>query len=300
VQRRGVAAIRKAERLHTLEGALEAFVLFFLAGAAVSLLYGWRRDEARARLRDTAVEEQLRRTLVDLEGFAGRVAHDLRSPLTPILAGSRWIERAPVTDAVRSHAERIERSARRLGRMIDALLQFTRASAGEAVEGAHTPLNAAIEEIVEDFEELAEARGAKLETDLGPDASLPCVPEVIQSIVANLVDNALKYGAREGPPARVTVRTRLEAPFCVIEVEDTGPGIPPALRDRVFRPFFRGEKKGVGVGLGLAIVQRLVEAHNGRIELLAGKEGGALFRILLPLGEAPVHAAGGTQIPGCG
>jgi signal transduction histidine kinase len=295
VERQGLAALRNAQRLHTFEGALEGGVLVLLAAASVALLFGWRRAEARARSRDARIEEQLRRTLEDLDGFAGRVAHDLRSPLTPILAGSQWIEKAPVTDAVRVHAERIERSARRLGRMIDALLQYTRAPAEGGGEGVSTPVSAVVGEIVADFDELARARGARLETDLGPDATLACGPEILQSIVANLVDNALKYGGREGQPPRVTVRTRLEPPFCAIEVEDAGRGIPPELRERVFQPLFRGEKGGAGVGLGLSIVQRLVEAHGGRVVLVAGAAGGALFRVLLPLAEA---ASRGEARPG--
>jgi len=286
VQERGLAALGRAEEVHTLEGGLEAAVLLCLAGASVALLFGWRRAEARARARDARVEEQLRRTVADLDAFAGRVAHDLRSPLTPILVGSQWIERAPVEDAVHVHAERIGRSARRLGRLIDGLLQYTRASARGAFEGACSPVNAAVEEVVADFDEIAGARGARIDKDFGPNSEVACAPEVIQSIVSNLVENALKYGVKEGAPARVTVRTGLEGSFCAIDVEDAGPGIPPELRAQVFQPFFRGQKASTGIGLGLSIVQRLVEAHGGRVEVLEGHEGGALFRILLPLGQA--------------
>jgi signal transduction histidine kinase len=286
VDRRGLAAIASAERLHMLEGTLEACLLFLLGAASVALLFGWRRREALARSRDAQIEDQLRRAVAELEGFAGRVAHDLRNPLSPILAGSQWIEHAPVTGAVRGQAERIERAARRLGRTIDALLQYTRAMGARAPEGALTPVNAAVEEIIADFDEQARARGARLETDFGPQCTLPCVPEVVQSIVGNLVDNALKYASAGDTPARVVVRTRVEPPFCVLEVEDNGPGIPAEQRQRVFEPLFRGQTGGAGIGLGLSIVQRLVDAQRGRIELLSGEQGGALFRVLLPMDRA--------------
>jgi signal transduction histidine kinase len=282
-----LAALASAERLHMLEGTLEAAVLLALAGTSVALLFAWRRQEALARSRDAAIEAHLRRTLEQLDGFAGRVAHDLRSPLTPILAGSMWIEHAPVADAVRAQAERIERAGRRLGRMIDALLQYTRATADGAPESARAQVNAAVEEVIADFGELASSRGASLETDLGTPVTIACDPVRVQSIVANLVDNALKYGTAEGAPARVIVRTRLEPPFCVLEVEDNGPGIPPELRERVFEPLFRGQTGGSGIGLGLSIVQRLVAAQHGRIELLAGEQGGARFRVLLPIDQPP-------------
>jgi signal transduction histidine kinase len=291
VDRRGLAALASAERLHTLEGALEACVLFSLAAASAALLFGWRRQEALARSRDARIEMQLHRTLEELDGFAGRVAHDLRTPLTPILVSSQWIEHAPVTDSVRSQAERIERAARRLGRMIDALLLYTRAGAGGALEGARTAVNAAIEEIIADFDEPARARRARLEMDFGPPVTVSCAPEVVQSLVANLVDNALKYATTGDAPTRIVVRTRLLPRFCVLEVEDDGPGIPAEQRARVFEPFFRGRQGGPGLGLGLSIVRRLVEAHGGRIEVLSGEHGGALFRILLPIAPAPRDAA---------
>jgi signal transduction histidine kinase len=286
VDRRGLAATRRAAQLHTLEGALEACVLFLLAAALVASLLGRRAQENRARDRDARVEEHLRRTLADLDGFAGRLAHDLRAPLTPILACSQFIEHAPVTDAVRVQAERIERSARRLGRMVEALLQYARASAGGAYGGPPTRVNEAVAEAVADFEDAAASRGGRITTEGGPDATLRCPPEVVESIVGNLVENALKYGVKEGDAPRVTVRTGVEGSSLVVEVEDAGPGIPQELRDRVFEPLFRGQQGGAGIGLGLAIVQRLVETQGGRVQVLQGAEGGALFRVALPLGGA--------------
>lgn len=297
VDERGLAALRTAQQQHTLEGALEAGVLFFLACASVALLVGWRRDEARARARDAQVEEQLHRALADLDGFAGRVAHDLRSPLAPILAGSQSIERATIPDAVRGHAERIERSARRLARLIEGLLQYTRASAAGHPEGAHAAVGDAVKDILPDFEEIASTRGARIDAELPSDCEVTSPPEVVQSIVSNLVDNALKYGVKEGVPSHVSIRSRVEGSFCAIEVEDAGPGVAPELRAQVFEPFFRGQTAGPGIGLGLSIVQRLVEAQRGRIELLEGAAGGALFRIWLPCAVEASHGASATRAP---
>jgi signal transduction histidine kinase len=123
---------------------------------------------------------------------------------------------------------------------------------------------------------------------------LACSPELVQSLVWNLVDNALKYGVKEGAAPDVTVRTRVESALSVIEVEDRGPGIPPELRERVFQPFFRGQPGGEGIGLGLSIVGRVISTLGGRVEVGAGDQGGALFRILLPTKSA--EAAPG-QVP---
>jgi signal transduction histidine kinase len=281
--RSGIADMRAAERQHTLHGALEAVVICLMAVISLALVFRWSREEARARASDARVEAQLRRTIADLDAFAGRLAHDLRAPLQPILIGSQTIERAAASDVVRAHAERIERSARRLGRMCDVLMQYARVSQAGAQEGASTRVNAEIHEVVAEFDEKVKTRGARIVTDLGSDFTLACPSEVVDSLVGNLVDNALKYGAKEGEAARVIVRTRAEDSWGVIEVEDEGPGVSPDLRQRVFEPLFRGQKGGEGIGLGLSIIQRLVELQRGHVELHAGAKGGALFRVLLPI-----------------
>jgi signal transduction histidine kinase len=297
VDQNGLVDLATAERLHTLHGALEAAVLLTMAGVSLTLLLLWRRQEARAREREAALEDQLRRALRDLDAFAGRLAHDLRGPLQPILSGSQSIERAPVSDKVRLQAERIERAARQLGRMVEAVLQFTRASAVGVFqgEGASTDVNAAVEAMVPELDESVRARGGRLTTDLGPAVTIACAAEVVQSLVWNLVDNALKYGVKKGEAPHVSVRTRVEGALGVIEVEDRGPGIPPDLRERVFQPFFRGQSSGEGIGLGLSIVGRVVAKLGGRIELGAGEEGGALFRILVPATSSEAAAAPVTR-----
>jgi len=295
VERSGLSGLARAERQHTLHGVLEGSVLFLMSGASLVLLLVWRQEEARARQHDAAVEEQLRRALGELDAFAGRLAHDLRSPLQPILTGSQSIERAPVSDTVRRQAERIERAAKRLGRLVEAVLQFTRASVAGATDGEqpHAHVNAAVQAIASELEEMAQARGGHVATDLGPDVTLPCAEEVVQSLVWNLVDNALKYGVKEGTPPSVTVRTGVERDLGVIEVEDRGPGVPPEVRERVFQPLFRGQRGGEGLGLGLSIVERVVTTLGGHVELRGGKEDGALFRILVPIDSA--EATGGRS-----
>ena len=280
--RSGIDNMSEAERLHTLHGVLEALVLLLTVVVSLALLFRWREQELQARARDARVVEQLRRTLADLDGFAGRLAHDLRAPLQPILIGSQTIERAAESDLVRTHAERIARSARRIGRMCEVLMQYARLSRGAAHEGAPVWVNAEVQEVVAELDEKAIAGGASMTTDLGVDFGLACPSEVVHSLVSNLVDNALKYGKKKGASARVIVRTRVEGSRGVIEVEDEGPGISPELREQVFEPLFRSQKGGEGVGLGLAIVQRLVESLGGHIEVRAGEKGGALFRIVLP------------------
>ena len=110
-------------------------------------------------------------------------------------------------------------------------------------------------------------------------------PAALRTMISNLVDNAIRYT----PIGAVTVRVRREAREAIFEVEDTGPGIPLAERQRVFDRFYRGEAaiEG-GTGLGLAIVRRIALRHEGRVELADGAGGrGLLVRVRLPAKGAP-------------
>src|SRR5262249_34579784 len=131
----------------------------------------------------------------DLEAFAGRVAHDLRNPLVPILSGTQVIGRADVDVGVRRAAERIERSARRLASMIDMLLDFSRLTA--APPPPATDVRPIVEDVVEGFSEKARAGSVSLVVHCD-DVRAQCEPIVVASPLQNLIENALKYGRREG------------------------------------------------------------------------------------------------------
>jgi len=105
---------------------------------------------------------------------------------------------------------------------------------------------------------------------------------VVEGVLSNLIGNAIKY-IGEGPDKRVRVRARPEDGTVRVEVVDTGPGVPFALRERVFDPYVRASSSSIpGLGLGLATVRRLVETHGGRVGVDAAPGGGSRFWIELP------------------
>jgi signal transduction histidine kinase len=143
--------------------------------------------------------------------------------------------------------------------------------------------------VAHDHEATAAARGAALALELR-DAPLVVHGDraSLRTLLDNLVDNALRYGAPKGGGGKVSLRARREGAEVVLEVEDEGPGIPAAERERVFDRFYRGDRVAEGgTGLGLAIVRRIAQAHGGRVELHeAGAGKGLLARVLLPLRPA--------------
>ena len=114
------------------------------------------------------------------------------------------------------------------------------------------------------------------------DVRAACEPIVVASPLQNLIENALKYGRRDGVAPVIEVRAFWRAGMVLIEVEDRGPGIDATEAETLFCAFQRGVDGGEGVGLGLATARRLVESRGGSIGLRAGRFGGALFQIRLP------------------
>ena len=271
----------------------EMGLMSVVVAGCVALLLAARRREERHCVAEASTVKSLEQANADLEAFAGRVAHDLRNPLVPILSGSQVIEQANVEPPVRRTAERIERSAKRLSSMIDMLLDFSRMTAPQAPQ-TPTACDVApiVGDVVEGFLDKARAHGVSIVASCD-DVRAACEPIVVASPLQNLIDNALKYGYRADTAPLIEVRGFLRGDQVIIEVEDRGPGIEAGTAEDLFRAFRRGVAGGEGVGLGLATARRLVEARGGSIGLRAGRFGGALFQIRLPAERALPAPSGG-------
>src|SRR5262249_32394376 len=125
--------------------------------------------------------------------------------------------------------------------------------------------------------------GIDLEIGALPNVSVACSPGVLTSLVSNLVGNALKYMG-DAPIRRVSVQANVVGGMVRVEVRDTGPGVPPELRERIFDPYVRAADSTIpGLGFGLATVRRLAEAHGGAVGLDREVRYGSLFWFELPL-----------------
>lgn len=236
--------------------------------------------------------------------FVNQVSHELKTPLTNIalyadLAGQRLENEAPQPPAPAESAEPaatgvreclsvISSESARLGRLINNVLAFSKHQHGRLqprlrpVEAA-APMRAALEPFARAFAE----KGLAVEWDLRLTRSVLADPEWLEQIISNLLSNVEKY-ASAGGVARLG--TREAAGRAELWVADLGPGVPPALREKIFAPFFRASDRvdeGVsGTGLGLAIARGLAHAMGGTLEMRPPADApGAVFVLALPLAE---------------
>jgi heavy metal sensor kinase len=217
--------------------------------------------------------------------FTADASHELRTPLTALrTVGEVGLQRARSTEELREVVGSMLEEADRLTRLIDSLLQLSRADAGEIVlspewtPACHLACDAATRLSV-----LAEERGQTLSVDARERMCVMVDRLMFRQALVNLIDNAIKYGPANRP---IVVAVRVAPQSIAFEVQDEGPGVPPEHRAHVFDRFYRvdhGRSPGRGgFGLGLALVRWVAQAHEGSVELESGPQGGCRFRIVLP------------------
>lgn len=238
--------------------------------------------------------EQLRAALL------ASVSHDLRTPLVSILgAASSLRSQSSKLDAQASDQllETIEEEAERLNRFVQNLLDMTRLGHGKLKPRLDwCDLRDLIRQAQSRLARQLAGFEVKLECD--PQLSLAQLdPMLIEQVFVNLLDNAAKYSPKDGT---IRIGCRAQREDFVIDVEDQGPGIPVADRERVFDPFYRVQAKDhvqPGTGLGLSICRGILDAHGGSIRALSRARGdGTLMRITLPR-AADAHATATARMP---
>ncbi|TFG48117.1 MAG: HAMP domain-containing histidine kinase, partial [Candidatus Brocadiia bacterium] len=145
-------------------------------------------------------------------------------------------------------------------------------------------INECVEKVVEMMRPYAAQHGFAIQTNLADICQAAFDSDAVTQIVVNLIDNAVKY-ARSAQDKTITVRSATSNGFITIEVEDHGPGIPNRYRKKVFEQFYRCEaestRETAGTGLGLALVKKFAEAHEGFVEIIGARPTGSIFRVAL-------------------
>jgi len=231
----------------------------------------------------------LRRRLDEFETqknrFLRHVSHELKTPLTAIREGAELLNdkvAGPLAPMQTQVVSIMRDNSVKLQRLIEELLDFQRAlHAAASLEVRLVELDELVHDAARPHELAAQAKGLRLTIE-AQKATLEADPQKLRSIVDNLISNAVKFTP---PGGAVTVRARALSGEAVIEVMDSGPGVPAEERESIFNLFFRGRTKSEssvkGSGLGLAIARELVEAHGGQIAVVGGASGGH-FRVTLP------------------
>ena len=224
---------------------------------------------------------------------ARRIAHEIKNPLTPIqLAAQRILKKyrsraADLDEALESGVETIVSEVSGLKQMVNEFSNFARMPEMRSVRGDLNVLVDSVAELYRGHERLTLV--LELDPDLPP---LPFDPELIRRALVNLVDNAVEATGGEGR-VRLSTSRDPEGRVARVEVEDDGPGVPAADREKLFLPYFT--TKPHGTGLGLAIVNRILADHGGRVGVGEAEGRGARFVLELPLG--PSLGSAGEERP---
>ena len=219
--------------------------------------------------------------------FVANVSHELRTPLSLIKSAVETLIDGGMNDPVVTarFLEIIDKHANRLTLLIDDLLLLARLDSGRIeLHLEPVPLRAAAQDALDDAALIARSRGVTLENHVANEIAAQADPERLRQVLANLIDNAIKYG-REG--GRVTLGGRaINRGRVELTVGDDGPGIPAEAKARIFERFYRVDKarsrEEGGTGLGLAIVKNVVQAHGGEVRVESEAGAGTEFFITLP------------------
>lgn len=257
----------------------------------------------RLNTHHTALRNEHARVLEDknseLELFASRLAHDVASPLASTQFAIELALRASDDERVRRPLMNGRAGVDRAAGIARALLDFARAGARpESPE--QSDASAVATEVVDELLPSACQAGATIALDVPERAPVACSHGLLVSVVSNLVRNAIRY-IGERPERFIRVRVSEHARTVSIEVADTGPGLPRGLGARVFDPYVRGPSApGSGLGLGLATVKRIVEAHGGSVGVESKPCEGSTFRVELPrAARSPSTSAVRTECGRC-
>ena len=215
------------------------------------------------------------------------VSHELRSPLTRVNVAVGLTRKSTSQEGLR-HLDRIENEVDRLNILIAQLLTLGAMETAATDNFEQFRLDEMILEIVPDARYEAIQRGCSISVDLSGSPDVMGNRELLQRAVWNVLRNAVQYS----PPNTtviVTVRSIMrKSSFLVIEIADQGPGIASEDLEAIFRPFFRSDQArssaSGGFGVGLAITERAVKMHQGKIAARNRSEGGTLIQITLPTG----------------
>ena len=263
------------KRIGQLKTWYFSIVSIVLLAVTLGLASLWRNARAQLKLAQKK------------DDFISAVSHELRTPLTSIRMYSEMLEKNWVKsqDKAAEYYRNMRQESERLSRLIENVLDFSRIQRGRKKYSFSVgDLNKCVSDVVEMMRPHAMQKGFTIRTELDRVEPSAFDGDAVTQIIVNLLDNAIKY-ARGAEDKTIIVRTKSDDRFILIEVEDHGPGVPHRQRKKIFEQFYRAgaeaTRETAGTGLGLALVKKFAEAHNGFVEIVNAKPTGAIFRVAL-------------------
>jgi C4-dicarboxylate-specific signal transduction histidine kinase len=236
------------------------------------------REEVQSLQRQVMRQERLAAIGVLVSG----VAHELNNPLQAILGFAELLQfRDDLPENVRADLTLIQKESARASAIIRNLSRFGRQQTSEP---SLVRLHDVVASVVELRQRKTEEAGIRLEVHADSQAPVTAVFTELQQVLLNFVINAEQAIHRNGDgPRRITIRTAHVDGRVRLEVEDTGPGVPPTDEPRLFQPFFTTKPVGEGTGLGLSVSYGIIQSHGGTIGYRRSASGGAIFHFELPM-----------------
>ncbi len=248
------------------------------------------REQARLRLQELYKKEKEFRQQLQMEAqerieFARALVHELKTPLTPVMASSELLASELQEEPWASLARNIYRGASNLNRRVDELLDLAQVQVG-ILQFKPTAIEPQVllREIADEMKAMVLSNRQSLELIL--DTTLPMVwadEERLRQVLFNLIINASKFSPEN---SMIAIKAKVRKSFLVVEVQDSGPGIPKSEQKDIFRPYHRqpgGREQVNGLGLGLALCKNLIELHHGEIWVKSEVGKGSTFGFSIPL-----------------
>jgi signal transduction histidine kinase len=213
--------------------------------------------------------------------FTSDASHELRTPLTAMKTILNFIrEGERPAEEYRQALDDLAEETDRLQALVENLLQLARGEQGLKLNKEEIDLSLLLDDIAHSLQPLAESKGLILSRDLPPSLVISGDTDHLIRLIVNLLDNAIKYTER----GTVTLSARENDGFAMIEVADTGIGIPPEHLPHIFKRLYTVDpaRSSGGAGLGLSIARQIVQAHGGRIEVQSQVGKGSRFTVYLP------------------
>jgi signal transduction histidine kinase len=227
------------------------------------------------------LEEQLRlkQSLATVGELTAGIAHEFRNGLATILGYSKLLDLDTLPPNVRPCVEGIRAEAQSLGEIVTNFLNFARPA---QLALADIDLQTLCERVAEEARGDARPLGGEVSVS-GEFGQIQGDEVLLRQAFSNLLRNAIEACADRSIPPRVTMTSTVDRQkgSCTVTVDDNGPGVPPAAREKIFQPFFTSKRQGTG--LGLALVQKIVVSHNGRVLVGTSPLGGARLQVVLPI-----------------